>query len=66
LRWEPGRASPPSEFSPTSSASTLLNGGKGVELRQHLKDNSDHYDFDVIDAGPDGIIRIGFRSPWAQ
>jgi predicted O-methyltransferase YrrM len=44
----------------------VLNGGKGVEVLQYLKDHSDHYDFDVIDTGPDGIIRIGFRSPRAH
>ncbi len=41
----------------------VLNGGKGVEVLQYLKDNSDRYDFDVIDTGPDGLIRIGFRAP---
>ena len=39
----------------------VLNGGKGVEVLQHLKDNADRYEFDVIDTGPDGIIRSNYR-----
>jgi predicted O-methyltransferase YrrM len=44
----------------------VLNGGKGVEVLQFLQEHSDRYEFDVIDTGPDGIIRIGLRPSRTQ
>ena len=41
----------------------VLNGGKGVEVLHFLEAHRDRYVFDVIDTGPDGIIKIGLRGP---
>lgn len=40
----------------------ILNRGKGVEVLMHLQQHKNRYDFDVIDTGPAGMIRIRLRN----
>lgn len=40
----------------------ILNRGKGVEVLLYLQQNKNRYDFDVLDTGPAGMIRIRLRS----
>ncbi|MBK9543794.1 MAG: class I SAM-dependent methyltransferase [Bacteroidetes bacterium] len=40
----------------------ILNRGKGVEVLIHLQQNKNRYDFDVLDTGPAGMIRIRLLS----
>ena len=40
----------------------ILNRGKGVEVLLHLQQNKSRYDYDVLDTGAAGMIKIKFRS----
>ncbi|HRH65942.1 MAG TPA: class I SAM-dependent methyltransferase [Bacteroidia bacterium] len=40
----------------------ILNRGKGVEVLLHLQQHKNRYDFDVLDTGPAGMIRIRLKS----
>lgn len=39
----------------------ILNGGKGVEVHEFIRAHPDEYDFEIINTGPDGLIRIHNR-----
>jgi predicted O-methyltransferase YrrM len=39
----------------------ILNGGKGVEVLQHLEQHAEQYEFRVINTGPHGMIKIRRR-----
>jgi predicted O-methyltransferase YrrM len=40
----------------------ILNRGKGVEVLLYLQQNKSRYDFDILDTGHQGMIRIRLRS----
>ena len=40
----------------------ILNGGKGVEVLDHLKQNETRYDFEVLNTGAAGMIRIRLKN----
>jgi len=39
----------------------ILNRGKGVEVLLYLQQHKDRYEFDVLDTGPAGMIRIRLK-----
>jgi predicted O-methyltransferase YrrM len=41
----------------------ILNRGKGVEVLLYLQEHKEKYDYDVLDTGRAGMIRIRFRKP---
>lgn len=36
----------------------VMNGGKGIEVLEYLEQDQDRFDFEIIDSGPEGLIKI--------
>ena len=39
----------------------VLNGGKGVEVLAHLENNPNQYTYEILDTGPEGLLKIRRR-----